>query len=89
VADLGLGGVAAHGGLIFLWGLKVALPMLAVMLLAQAVVAIASRAAPQLSAMAVGPAALLVAFVALLPLLFDHLLGRLSQALASGLGLTG
>jgi flagellar biosynthetic protein FliR len=87
VADLGLGGVAAHGGLMFLWGLKVALPLLAVMLLAQAVVAIASRAAPQLSAMAVGQAALMVAFVALLPLLIDHLLGRLSQALASGLGL--
>ncbi|WP_353217300.1 flagellar biosynthetic protein FliR [Sandarakinorhabdus sp.] len=88
-ASLDLGDVAAHGALMFLWGLRAALPVLAVMLLAQAVVAIASRAAPQLSAMAVGPAALLVAFVLLLPLLFDHLLGRLSQALASGLGLVG
>jgi flagellar biosynthesis protein FliR len=87
VAALGLGGVAAHGALMFLWGLKVALPLLAVMLLAQALVAIASRAAPQLSAMAVGPAALMVAFLLLLPLLVDHLLGRFSQALASGLGL--
>ena len=89
VGEIGLGDAAGHGALMFLWGLKVALPILAVMLLAQAVVAIASRAAPQLSAMAIGPAALLVAFVALLPLLFDHLIGRLSQALATGLGLLG
>uniref|UniRef100_UPI00286DFD2B flagellar biosynthetic protein FliR n=1 Tax=Sandarakinorhabdus sp. TaxID=1916663 RepID=UPI00286DFD2B len=58
VPNLGLGDIAAFGGLMFLWGLKVALPILAVLLLANAVVAIATRAAPQLSAMAVGPAAL-------------------------------
>ncbi|MEN9933287.1 MAG: hypothetical protein RIS17_1860 [Pseudomonadota bacterium] len=86
---LGLGDIAAFGGLMFLWGLKVALPILAVLLLANAVVAIATRAAPQLSAMAVGPAALLLAFVTLLPLLFGHLFGRLAQALAGGMGLLG
>ncbi|WP_372914861.1 flagellar biosynthetic protein FliR [Sandarakinorhabdus sp.] len=84
---LDLGDIAAFGGLMFLWGLKVALPILAVLLLANAVVAIATRAAPQLSAMAVGPAALLLAFVTLLPLLFAHLFGRLGEALASGVGL--
>jgi flagellar biosynthesis protein FliR len=89
VPALGLGDIAAFGGLMFLWGLKVALPILAVLLLANAVVAITSRAAPQLSAMAVGPAALLLAFVTLLPLLFGHLFGRLGQALASALGLLG
>ena len=84
---LSLATIAAFGGLMFLWGLKVALPILAVLLLANAVVAIATRAAPQLSAMAVGPAALLLAFVTLLPILFGHLFGRLAEALASGIGL--
>ena len=86
---MGLPAIAALGGLMFLWGLKLALPLLAVLLLAQAVVAIASRAAPQMSAMAVGPAALLLAFVSLLPLVFGHVSGRLAEALASGLGLLG
>ena len=89
VGGLDPGDIAAFGGLMFLWGLKVALPILAVLLLANAVVAITTRAAPQLSAMAVGPAALLLAFVTLLPLLFGHLSGRLAQALASGVGLLG
>ncbi|WP_156255567.1 flagellar biosynthetic protein FliR, partial [Sandarakinorhabdus oryzae] len=89
VPALGLGDIAAFGALMFLWGLKVALPILAVLLLANAVVAIATRAAPQLSAMAVGPAALLLAFVTLLPLLFGHLLGRLAEALQSAMGLLG
>jgi flagellar biosynthetic protein FliR len=89
VPVLELADIAAFGGLMFLWGLKVALPILAVLLLANAVVAITNRAAPQLSAMAVGPAALLLAFVTLLPLLFGHLFGRLAQALESALGLLG
>jgi flagellar biosynthetic protein FliR len=87
VPDLALGDIAAFGALMFLMGLKVALPILAVLLLANAVVAIATRAAPQLSAMAVGPAALLLAFVTLLPLLFGHLFGRLADALQSAMGL--
>jgi len=86
---MGLAGIAALGSLMFLWGLKLALPLMAVLLLAQAVVAIASRAAPQMSAMAVGPAALLLAFVSLLPLVFTHITARLAEALASGLGLLG
>jgi flagellar biosynthetic protein FliR len=84
-----LGDIAAHGSLMFLWGLKVAMPLLAVLLLANAVVAIANRAAPQLSVVAVGPAALLLAFVTLLPLVIGHVSGRLAQALASGIGLLG
>ena len=84
---LAMGDIAALGGLMFLWGLKVALPLLAVLLLANAVVAIANRAAPQLSVVAVGPAALLLAFVTLLPLVLGHVSGRLAQALASALGL--
>jgi flagellar biosynthetic protein FliR len=89
VPTLALGDIAAFGGLMFLWGLKVALPILAVLLLANAVVAIATRAAPQLSAMAVGPAALLLGFVTLLPMLFGHLFGRLAESLQSALGLLG
>jgi flagellar biosynthesis protein FliR len=86
-SNLSLPGIAAHGGLLFLWGLSVAMPLLAVLLLANAVVAIASRAAPQLSVMAVGPAALLLAFVTLLPLALGHVSARLAQALASALGI--
>ncbi len=86
---MSLAAISALAALMFLWGLKLALPLMAVLLLAQAVVAIASRAAPQMSAMAVGPAALLLAFVTLLPLLFGHLAGRLSEALASSLGQLG
>ncbi len=86
---MGVAAIAALGALMFLWGLKLALPLMAVLLLAQAVVAIATRAAPQLSAMAVGPAALLVAFVTLLPLVFGHVLARLGEALASALGQIG
>lgn len=89
VPALALGDIAAFGGLMFLWGLKVALPILAVLLLANAVVAIATRAAPQLSAMAVGPAALLLGFVTLLPMLFGHLFGRLADALQAAMGLLG
>lgn len=83
------GAIAALGGMMFLWGLQVALPLLAVLLLANAVVAIASRAAPQLSVVAIGPAALLLAFVLLLPVLLGHIGGRLVAALASALGLIG
>lgn len=83
--NLDLVRIGALGTLLFLWGLKVALPLLAVLLLAQGVVAITTRAAPQLSAMAIGPAALLLAAIMLMPLLFDHLLGRLGMAVASGL----
>lgn len=86
---LGLAGIAGLGALMFLWGLKLALPLMAALLLAQAVVAVASRAAPQMSAMAVGPAALLLAFVTLLPLVFGHVAARLAEALASGLGWLG
>jgi flagellar biosynthetic protein FliR len=77
--------IGALGSLLFLWGLKVALPLLAVLLLAQGVVAITTRAAPQLSAMSIGPAALLLAAIMLMPLLFDHLVGRLGMAVASGM----
>jgi len=76
-----LAGVAALGSTMFAHGLAIALPVIGVLLLGNALVAIASRAAPQLSAMAVGPALLLMAFVSALPLLFLPLWGRLDQAL--------
>lgn len=88
-SQLTVAGIAGFGGLMFLWGLGVAMPLLAVLLLANAVVAIANRAAPQLSVVAVGPAALLLAFVTLLPLVLGHVSGRLASALASGIGLIG
>lgn len=65
-----------YGATMFAGGLRMALPVVALLLLGNLLVAVASRSAPQLGAMSVGPAALLLAFVWALPLLFDALLQR-------------
>jgi flagellar biosynthetic protein FliR len=88
-SQLSVQSIASFGGLMFLWGLGVAMPLLAVLLLANAVVALANRAAPQLSVVAVGPAALLLAFITLLPLVLGQVSAWLASALAAGLGLIG
>ena len=68
--------VAAYGAVMFAGGLRMALPVVALLLLGNLLVAVATRAAPQLGAMAIGPAALLLAFVWALPLLFGALVTR-------------
>ncbi len=81
--------VAAYGAVMFGGGLRLALPMTAILLLGNLLVAVATRSAPQLGAMAVGPSALLVAFIWALPLLYDALLGRAVVTLNAALGLIG
>ncbi|WP_310498481.1 flagellar biosynthetic protein FliR [Sandarakinorhabdus sp.] len=85
--QLTLARVTAFGALMFASGLRLALPIVAVLLLGNALVAIASRSAPQLSAMAIGPAVLLLGFVWSLPMLFDGLWRGMIITLDAGLGL--
>ena len=62
-------------------------PVVALLLLGNLLVAVATRSAPQLGAMSVGPAALLVGFLWALPLLFEALLARALVTLDAGQGL--
>ncbi|MFZ4689126.1 MAG: flagellar biosynthetic protein FliR [Polymorphobacter sp.] len=79
--------VATYGAVMFAGGLRMALPVVAILLMGNLLVAVATRSAPQLGAMSVGPAALLLAFVWALPLLFDALLGRAGVTLDAAWGL--
>jgi flagellar biosynthetic protein FliR len=79
------GNAAALGLVMFATGLSIGLPLVALLLLGNALVALASRATPQLSAMAIAPALLLLGLVAALPLLLDSIWGRMAQALAAAM----
>lgn len=79
--------IGGYGAVMFAGALRMALPVVAILLLGNLLVAVASRSAPQLGAMSVGPAALLLAFVWALPLLFDAVLGRATVTLNAALGL--
>ncbi len=79
--------IAAFGAVMFTGGLRMALPIVGLLLLSNLLVAVAARAAPQLGAMAIGPAALLLAFVWALPLLGDTLAGRATVTLNAVEGL--
>nr|WP_243446006.1 flagellar biosynthetic protein FliR [Polymorphobacter fuscus] len=79
--------VAAYGTMMFAGGLRLALPVVGLLLLGNLLVAVATRSAPQLGAMAVGPAALLLAFVWALPMLLEGLNGRAVVTLNAALGL--
>jgi flagellar biosynthesis protein FliR len=79
--------IAAYGSVMFAGGLRLALPVVGVLLLGNLLVAVATRSAPPLGAMAIGPAALLLGFVWALPLLLEGLIGRALVTLDSALGL--
>ncbi len=85
--DIGLARAAIFGGMMFAGALRMALPVVALLLLGNLLVAVATRSAPQLGAMAVGPAALLVGFLWALPLLFEALLARALVTLNAAQGL--
>lgn len=84
-SDLSGPALAALGSLMFAGGMRLALPVVAVLLLTQLLVGIVARAASPFGAMAVGPAALLLVFVTLLPRVLDRLLGRMAALLAMAL----
>jgi flagellar biosynthetic protein FliR len=79
--------LAALGTVMFAGGLRLALPVIGLLLLGNLLIAVATRSAPQLGAMAIGPAALLLAFVWALPLLLAGLEGRALITLNAALGL--
>lgn len=85
--DVTLARISAYGVTLFAGGLRLALPLVGLLLIGNLLVAVAARSAPQLGAMAVGPAALLLGFVWLLPLLFDALLGRAQMTLNAAMAL--
>ncbi len=79
--------IGGFGLVMFAGGLRIALPVTALLLIGNLLVAVAARSAPQLGAMAVGPAALLLGFVWMLPSLFDALMGRAVVTLNAAMGL--
>ena len=79
--------LTGFGLVMFAGGLRLALPVIGLLLLGNLLIAVATRSAPQLGAMAVGPAALLLAFVWALPLLLEGLQGRAIVTLNSALAL--
>lgn len=83
----GLAHAAIFGGMMFAGALRLALPVVAVLLLGNLLVAVATRSAPQMGAMAIGPAALLIGFLWALPLLFEALLARALVTLNAAQGL--
>jgi flagellar biosynthetic protein FliR len=85
--EIGLARAAIFGGMMFSGALRIALPLVALLLLGNLLVAVATRSAPQMGAMSVGPAALLVGFLWALPLLFEALLARTLVTLDAAQGL--
>ena len=85
--DAGLARAAIYGGMMFAGALRLAMPVVALLLLGNLLVAVATRSAPQLGAMAIGPAALLIGFLWALPLLFEALLARALVTLNAAQGL--
>jgi flagellar biosynthetic protein FliR len=68
--------LAAYGGVMFGGALRMALPVVGLLLVGNLLVALAVRAAPQLGALAVGPPLLLMLLVWALPLLLQGLVDR-------------
>ncbi len=73
---LTMGTVAGYGAVMFEGALRMALPVVGLLLVGNLLVALAVRAAPQLGALAVGPPLLLLLLVWALPLLLDGLVMR-------------
>ncbi|MBB6226333.1 flagellar biosynthetic protein FliR [Polymorphobacter multimanifer] len=71
-----LGQLSAYGGVMFGGALRMALPIVGLLLVGNLLVALAVRAAPQLGALAVGPPLLLMLLVWALPLLLEGLVDR-------------
>lgn len=73
---LTLGTIAAYGAVMFEGALRMALPVVGLLLVGNLLVALAVRAAPQLGALAVGPPLLLLLLVWALPVVLDGLVER-------------
>ena len=73
---IGLGEIAAYGAVMLQGALRMALPVVGLLLVGNLLVALAVRAAPQLGALAIGPPLLLLLLVWTLPLLLEGLGAR-------------
>jgi flagellar biosynthetic protein FliR len=73
---IGLGEIAAYGMVMLQGALRMALPVVGLLLVGNLLVALAVRAAPQLGALAIGPPLLLLLLVWTLPLLLEGLTAR-------------
>ena len=73
----------------FAGGLRLALPIVLTLFLGNLLLAIVTRSAPQLGAMAVGPVALLLLLAFVLPLAFDDLVRRAGDIVGRSLGAVG
>lgn len=85
VGSIGLGEIAAYGAVMLQGALRMALPVVGLLLLGNLLVALAVRAAPQLGALAIGPPLLLLVLVWTLPLLLDGLIARARITLEAAL----
>jgi flagellar biosynthetic protein FliR len=84
---LTLGQLGAYGGVVFGGALRMALPVVGLLLVGNLLVALAVRAAPQLGALAIGPPLLLLLLVWALPVLLDGLVGRARTTLETAAAL--
>ena len=76
LASIGLGEIASYGAVMFDGALRMALPVVGLLMVGNLLVALAVRAAPQLGALAIGPPLLLLLLVWTLPLLLEGLTAR-------------
>lgn len=79
--DASAGMVAALGTQAFAGGARLALPLVALLLLGNLLLAIVTRSAPQIGGLAIGPAGLLLLIMLALPMVFDDLVLRAGAVL--------
>ncbi len=79
------GDIAAFGGLAFSAGLMLALPVAAVLLLVNLLLAVVSRSAPQLNIFSIGFPTLMVAGLLTLPLALPAMTGTMAHTVERGL----
>ncbi len=79
--------VVTLGSTAFAGGLRLALPLVAVLLLGNLLLAMVTRSAPQLGGLSIGPPGLLLLTMAVLPLIFDDLGGRARDILGNAMAL--
>ncbi|WP_416908950.1 MAG: flagellar biosynthetic protein FliR [Polymorphobacter sp.] len=87
--ELTMGRLAGYGGVVFEGALRMALPVVGLLLVGNLLVALAVRAAPQLGALAIGPPLLLLLMVWALPVLMDGLVARARVTLETAAVLAG
>ncbi len=86
LCDGGAAEAARLGAALFADGVRLALPLVAALLLGNLLLAVITRSAPQLGGMALGPVGLMLLMLLALPLVWDDLLLRAGNVLGGLLG---